>query len=167
MLNKKRQSDLERLHVRERDEWEQKADAQMRSAVSAAEQAVKINGISKGDIDAELRYQAQQIDFMYDSMKDAKTKMAVMKRDLEAERLKAHNSADGAHDMHNPASTIAERQISGAWAHVASPQTPPHHDHSLQNSQLRKAFTATKFPSQQLKPRAVPKRITVELAPRE
>lgn len=54
-------SDLERLHVHERDEWEQKADAQMRSAVSAAEQAVKINGISKGDIDAELRYQAQQV----------------------------------------------------------------------------------------------------------
>jgi hypothetical protein len=27
-----------------------------------------------------------QIDFMYDSMKDAKTKMAVMKRDLEVSR---------------------------------------------------------------------------------
>lgn len=47
--------------MHERDVWEQKADAQMRSAVSTAEQAVKINGISKGDIDAELQYQAQQV----------------------------------------------------------------------------------------------------------
>lgn len=47
--------------MHEREDWEQKADAQMRSAVSAAEQAVKINGIAKGDIDAELQYQAQQV----------------------------------------------------------------------------------------------------------
>ncbi|CAL8462343.1 g1876 [Coccomyxa elongata] len=84
--NEKRLSDLERLHVHERNEWEQKLDAQIRSAVSAAEQAVNINGIAKGDIDSELQYQAQQIDFMYDSMKEAKAKMAAMRRELEVSR---------------------------------------------------------------------------------
>ncbi|BDA46203.1 hypothetical protein COCOBI_08-2950 [Coccomyxa sp. Obi] len=94
--NEKRLSDLERLHVHERNEWEQKVDAQIRSAVSAAEQAVMINGISKGDIDLELQYQAQQIDFMYDSMKEAKAKMAAMRRELEAQRLREERAAQPA-----------------------------------------------------------------------
>lgn len=47
--------------MRDQDEWQQKADAQIFIAVAAAEAAVKINGIAKGDIDAELRSQAQQV----------------------------------------------------------------------------------------------------------
>ncbi len=58
--------------MHERNEWEQKLDAQIRSAVSAAEQAVKINGIAKGDIDSELQYQAQQVCHIQQSSHEAR-----------------------------------------------------------------------------------------------
>lgn len=132
--------------MRERDEWQQKADAQICIAVAAAEAAVKINGIAKGDIDAELQYQAQQVtrqvqrtevqnhplkyywrwqesvcsclsdsgatlclqmDFMYESMKEAKAKMTAMRRELEvAQELQTRLTVQN-HALHRAVDILA------------------------------------------------------------
>jgi hypothetical protein len=51
------------MHVQERENWQQKAEAQLRSAVAAAEMAVEVDGMTRAQIDAEFQYQAQQVLF--------------------------------------------------------------------------------------------------------